>query len=108
MPDLAEVLRSVLSLNVDDRAALAERLLASLDELDEEEAERLWAEEARRRLQEYRGGALGLRRLKTLRRRQKDSSGDSRQISSGGRRRTPERDRIPRAPRPRPRATLVR
>jgi putative addiction module component (TIGR02574 family) len=59
MPDLGEVPKSVLSLNLDDRAALAERLLASLDELDEEEAERLWAEEAQRRLQEYRAGRWG-------------------------------------------------
>jgi hypothetical protein len=56
MPDLAEVLKSALSLSVDDRAAVAERLLASLDELDEEEAERLWVQEAQRRLQEYRAG----------------------------------------------------
>ena len=59
MPDLGEVLKSALSLNIEDRAALAERLLASLDELDEEEAERLWAEEAQRRLQEYRAGRAG-------------------------------------------------
>jgi hypothetical protein len=56
MPDLSEVLKSALSLNLDDRAALAERLLASLDDLDEEEAERVWAEEAQRRLQEYQAG----------------------------------------------------
>ena len=56
MPDLAEVLRNALSLEVHDRAALAERLLASLEELSEEEAERLWAEEAQRRLEEYRAG----------------------------------------------------
>jgi hypothetical protein len=56
MPDLGEVLKSALSLKLDDRAALAERLLASLDELDEEDAERLWAEEAQRRLEEYRAG----------------------------------------------------
>ena len=56
MPDLGEVLKSALSLNLDDRAALAERLLASLDELDEEEAARLWAGEAQRRLEEYRAG----------------------------------------------------
>jgi hypothetical protein len=59
MQDLAEVLRSALSLNLDDRAALAERLLASLDELNEEEVQRLWAEEAQRRLQEYRAGRAG-------------------------------------------------
>ena len=56
MPDLVKVLKSALSLDVHDRAALAERLLASLEELSEEEAERLWAGEARRRLAEYRAG----------------------------------------------------
>ena len=68
MPDLVEVLRSALSLNLDDRAALAERLLASLDELDEEEAERLWAEEAQRALagvpRRPRWGCGGSRRCK--------------------------------------------
>jgi hypothetical protein len=59
MPDLAEVLKSALSLNVDDRAAVAEKLLASLDDLDEEEADRLWAREAERRLKEYRAGRAG-------------------------------------------------
>ena len=56
MPDIAEVLKTALSLDARDRAALAERLLASLEELSEEEAERLWAEEAQRRLEEYRAG----------------------------------------------------
>ena len=56
MPDLEEVLRSALSLNIQDRASLAQKLLASLDELSVEEAERLWAEEAERRLNEYRAG----------------------------------------------------
>jgi putative addiction module component (TIGR02574 family) len=56
MSDLAEALRNALSLSVHDRAALAERLLASLEDLSEEEADRLWAEEAQRRLQEYRAG----------------------------------------------------
>ena len=54
MPNLGEILKSALSLKLDDRAALAEKLLASLDELDEEEADRLWAEEAQRRLKDYR------------------------------------------------------
>jgi putative addiction module component (TIGR02574 family) len=59
MPDLSEVLKSALSLKLDDRAALAERLLASLDELGEEEAERVWAQEAQRRLDEYHAGRAG-------------------------------------------------
>ena len=56
MANLAEVLGNALSLEVRDRAALAEKLLASLEELTEEEANRLWAEEAQRRLEEYRAG----------------------------------------------------
>jgi putative addiction module component (TIGR02574 family) len=59
MPDLSEVLKSALSLKLDDRAALAEKLLASLDDLGEEEAERVWAEEAQRRLEEYHAGRAG-------------------------------------------------
>ena len=56
MSNLAETLKNALSLDVHDRATLAERLLASLEELSEEEADRLWAEEAQRRLEEYRAG----------------------------------------------------
>lgn len=56
MADVHEVFRDALGLDVRERATLAERLLASLDELSEEEAERLWAEEAQRRLKEYRSG----------------------------------------------------
>ena len=56
MSDAAEVFKNALSLDVQDRAALAQRLLASLEELSEEEAARLWAEEAQRRLDEYRAG----------------------------------------------------
>jgi putative addiction module component (TIGR02574 family) len=56
MADPAQVFQSALSLSVEDRAALAETLLASLEELSEEEAERLWAGEAQRRLQQYQTG----------------------------------------------------
>ena len=56
MADAVEVFEHALSLDVRDRAALAQRLLASLDELSEEEAEHLWAHEAQRRLDEYRAG----------------------------------------------------
>jgi putative addiction module component (TIGR02574 family) len=56
MPDPAEVFKDALNLAVGDRAALAQELLTSLEELSEEEAERLWAQEAQRRLEEYRAG----------------------------------------------------
>lgn len=53
---MEETLKRALSLDVPDRAALAERLLASLEDLPEEETDRLWAEEAQRRLKVYRAG----------------------------------------------------
>jgi putative addiction module component (TIGR02574 family) len=56
MSELDEALKHALSLDVRDRAALAEKLLASLEDLPEEEADRLWAEEAQRRLDAYRAG----------------------------------------------------
>lgn len=56
MSDLDEVLKRALSLDVSDRAALAGTLLAILEELPEEEAQRLWAEEAQRRFERYRAG----------------------------------------------------
>lgn len=54
----ADVLKSALELPTDDRAALAYKLLTSLDELDEAEAECLWAEEARRRREQYVTGGV--------------------------------------------------
>ena len=59
MSDLDEALKHAMSLDIHDRAALAETLLASLEELPEEEAERLWADEAERRLKAYRSGLAG-------------------------------------------------
>jgi ribosomal protein L11 methylase PrmA len=62
MPNLEDVLKDALVLDARERAALAEKLLASLDEqqddgnLDEAEAERLWAREAQQRLEAYRAG----------------------------------------------------
>lgn len=49
----------LMSLPVDDRAWLAERLLASLDDVGDEDpgaVERAWLEEAERRYQRYRSG----------------------------------------------------
>ena len=53
-----ELEREALSLDVTTRARLAQRLLASLDELSPAEAEALWAEEAERRLAAYDRGEL--------------------------------------------------
>ena len=44
-----------------DRATLAERLIASLDELSDDQNEQLWLEEADRRYREYKHGNLSSR-----------------------------------------------
>jgi ribosomal protein L11 methylase PrmA len=62
MPNLEDVLKDALVLEASERAALAEKLLASLNELQDEEqldqteAERLWVREAQQRLEAYRAG----------------------------------------------------
>jgi broad specificity phosphatase PhoE len=56
-----EVLAAALGLSVEDRAILAERLLESLEDLDDREADRLWAEEAARRLDGWRAGTPQVR-----------------------------------------------
>lgn len=54
MSDFSEVRHKALQLPVKDRAALAESLLESLDDLSDTESENLWAEVAQRRLNELR------------------------------------------------------
>jgi len=50
-----------LTLPVSQRALLAQLLLASLDEVEECENERLWLEEAQRRYHAYKSGVLSTR-----------------------------------------------
>lgn len=61
MAIVEDVLQTALGLCVEDRAALAEQLLASLDGLDAHELDRLWGEEAERRLAAYRNGTAAAR-----------------------------------------------
>lgn len=56
MKNKSVVLKNAMSLDIHDRAALAEKLLASLEQLSDKEAEHIWADEAQRRLDEYRAG----------------------------------------------------
>ena len=63
MPTFNEVLKDALVLDENDRAALAERLLDSLDldgggPVDEAEIERAWTKESVRRLEELRSGRV--------------------------------------------------
>jgi len=59
-PKLEELAMYLLELPADDRAELAERLIASLDEGEDEDPriiEKLWIAEAHRRLKEVELGA---------------------------------------------------
>ena len=55
---LEELETKARRLPLKDRAQLADRLIASLDEVNEAESERLWAEESARRYQEYKKGHI--------------------------------------------------
>jgi len=58
---LDEFEAQALTLPPKARAALAEKLIASLDALDETENERLWLDEADRRYQQYKEGRVEAR-----------------------------------------------
>ncbi len=53
---LDELVAEVKKLSLEDRAALAKRIVESLDELSESEIEALWVQEAERRLEELEQG----------------------------------------------------
>lgn len=55
---LEEIINVAMELSLEERAQLAGMLLSSLDEASESEVERLWVQEAERRLQEYRDGKV--------------------------------------------------
>ena len=53
---LEEIESEILTLEPPARAALAKRLLDSLDDLSEEEVEALWAAEAEARYEDFKAG----------------------------------------------------
>lgn len=48
--------QETMALDIEDRAALAGKLILSLDEPKPSELERMWLEESERRLEAYRAG----------------------------------------------------
>ena len=56
--DLAQLESEVLSLPVQERAALVQRLLLSLEEISEPEFDRLWGEESAHRAAELDAGKV--------------------------------------------------
>ena len=55
---IEQLSREVMNLSLEERAELAHRLLVSLDEAPPSEIERIWMQEAERRLKEFREGKV--------------------------------------------------
>lgn len=56
MSELAKIMDNALHLQAVERAALAQKLLDSLEDLTFEESESLWLQEAERRRERFRSG----------------------------------------------------
>jgi len=56
--DLENMDKEAQKLSLDQKAALIECLIHNLDELDEQECEKLWFEEAQTRYHAYRDGKI--------------------------------------------------
>lgn len=59
--NLAHCEELAFKLPVNERAILAEHLIRSLDDVDEDDLERIWFEEADRRYQAYKAGEISSR-----------------------------------------------
>ena len=57
-PNIEELAKEMMALDIEDRALLAGKLLLSLDEPTPPEVERLWLDEAEHRLEGYRAGRV--------------------------------------------------
>ncbi|MFC1849267.1 addiction module protein [candidate division CSSED10-310 bacterium] len=58
---IEEIEEKILNLPIKDRARLAERLIASLEIIEDQRVEHLWLIEAEKRLKEYRAGNIDSR-----------------------------------------------
>lgn len=58
LKNLEEIEKATMQLDLGERALLAGKLLLSLDELSTSEVERLWLDEAERRLEDFRLGKV--------------------------------------------------
>ena len=56
--NIKDIAAEALELPVTERAELVSQLLDSLDDLSEDETDKLWAEEAERRYAEYKAGRI--------------------------------------------------
>lgn len=60
-PQLMECEAQAMKLPPSDRATLAERLIASLDNLSDRQNEQLWIDEADQRYRDYKSGRITAR-----------------------------------------------
>ena len=58
LKNLDEISAATMKFDLEDRARLAGKLLLSLDEPSSTELERLWLDEAERRLEDFRTGKV--------------------------------------------------
>lgn len=49
-----EILRNINSLNIDEKSSILKYLIASMDEMHDENSDAMWAEVANKRLQEIK------------------------------------------------------
>lgn len=49
-----EILRNINSLNIDEKSSILKYLIASMDEMHDENSDAMWAEVAKKRLQEIK------------------------------------------------------
>ncbi len=57
-PHIEALAKETMALDIEDRALLAGKLWLSLDEPTPSELERLWLDEAERRLEDFRAGRV--------------------------------------------------
>ena len=60
-PELIQCKTQALQLSLEERAVLAQHLIASLDTFDDAQNEHLWLDEADRRYREYKKGNVSAR-----------------------------------------------
>lgn len=58
LKNLEEISEATMQLDLEDRTRLAGKLLLSLDEPSSAELDRLWLDEAERRLEDFRSGKV--------------------------------------------------
>ena len=107
MPTSVEELAAqAIKLSPEDRARLADILLASLPDETDPEVDAAWDQEIQRRVNEVRAGTASSRRQRFMPRRARSTSGEISSLPRGGPGGIPPRDSILHCRQSSPRETL--